>query len=184
MAETKKKDGRGRAGAANIANAHKKSPCVGDNGVSVEAGDNSKYARFLGEVSSWPPIDKTNVDSLEERFNMYIQFCINNDMKIGNQACYFALGINKDDVYDWTHGRKGTPRHSDFIKKVREFCAAYREFLMQDGKVNPVTGIFWQKNYDGLKDQQDLVLTPNQRLSDMDTASIAEKYKELPDDLD
>ena len=37
----------------------------------------------------------------------------------------------------------------------------YREGLMEDGKVNPVTGIFWQKNYDGMKDQQEVVLTPN-----------------------
>ena len=52
---------------------------------------------------------------------------------------------------------------------------------MQDGQINPVTGIFWQKNYDGLKDTQDLVLTPNtQRLSDNDYQEIAEKYKQLP----
>ena len=52
---------------------------------------------------------------------------------------------------------------------------------MQDGQINPVTGIFWQKNYDGLKDTQDLVLTPNaQRLSDGDYQEIAEKYKQLP----
>ena len=52
---------------------------------------------------------------------------------------------------------------------------------MQDGQINPVTGIFWQKNYDGLKDTQDLVLTPNtQRLSDSDYQEIAEKYKQLP----
>ena len=32
---------------------------------------------------------------------------------------------------------------------------------MEDGKINPVTGIFWQKNYDGMRDQQEVVLTPN-----------------------
>lgn len=181
MTATKKKDGRGSAGADN---ARKHSPCIGDNGITVEPGDNTKYAGFLGTIVGWPKIDKTSLNDLEERFQMYIQYCATHDMRIGNQTCYLALGINKDDVYDWEHGRKGTPRHSDFIKKVRNFCAAYRECLMQDNKVNPAVGIFWEKNYDGLKDQQDLVLTPNQRLSDMDAATIAEKYKELPDDLD
>lgn len=48
---------------------------------------------------------------------------------------------------------------------------------MQDGKVNPVTGIFWQKNYDGLKDQQEVVVTPNNPLGEMgDTERIKQKY--------
>ena len=103
------------------------------------------------------------------------------DMKVGNQAAYLALGITKDIVYQWEHGMTGTPAHHEFIKKVKQFCATYREGLMQDGQINPVTGIFWQKNYDGLKDTQDLVLTPNtQRLSDGDYQEIAEKYKQLP----
>ena len=181
MAATKKKDGRGSAGADN---ARKHSPCIGDNGIATEPGDNSKYAKAISIIASWPKPDKENIEDLEQRLEEYLSFCYNNDVKIGNQMCYLALGIDKDDVYNWENGRTRTPRHSDFIKKVKKICAAYRECLMQDGKVNPVTGIFWQKNYDGLKDQQDLVLTPNQRLSDMDTATIAEKYKELPDDVD
>ncbi|CAJ0600759.1 unnamed protein product [Cylicocyclus nassatus] len=40
-----------------------------------------------------------------------------------------------------------------------------REGLMADGKVNPVTGIFWQKNYDGLRDQQEVVVAPRNRPS-------------------
>ena len=50
---------------------------------------------------------------------------------------------------------------------------------MQDGKVNPVTGIFWQKNYDGLRDQQEVVVTPNNPLGEMgDTERIKQKYLE------
>lgn len=51
---------------------------------------------------------------------------------------------------------------------------------MADGKVNPVTGIFWQKNYDGMKDQQEVVVTPNQNpLGEGQNAQqLAEKYLE------
>ena len=35
---------------------------------------------------------------------------------------------------------------------------------MSDGKINPVTGIFWQKNWDGLKDQQDVVVEPRKQI--------------------
>ena len=54
--------------------------------------------------------------------------------------------------------------HSEFIKKVKKFCAAYREMLGADGKLNPVTLVWWQKNYDGLVDKSEVVLTPNNPL--------------------
>lgn len=51
---------------------------------------------------------------------------------------------------------------------------------MEDGKVNPVTGIFWQKNYDGLRDQQEVVLTPNTSPlgEQADAESLKQKYLE------
>jgi hypothetical protein len=98
---------------------------------------------------------------MERRFQRYLELCAEWDMKIGNQAAYAAIGINKDHVYDWTVRRQTNPKRADFVKRVQQFCAMYREGLMEDGKVNPVTGIFWQKNYDGMKDQQEVVLTPN-----------------------
>ena len=53
---------------------------------------------------------------------------------------------------------------------------------MQDGKINPVTGIFWQKNYDGMKDQSEVVLTPNNPLGDSkDTEALKQKYLEAAD---
>ena len=54
---------------------------------------------------------------------------------------------------------------------------------MQDGKVNPVTGIFWQKNYDGMKDQTEMVLTPNNPLGEQkDMKALEQKYLESASD--
>ena len=99
-------------------------------------------------------------------------------MKIGNQAAYFAIGINKDNVYEWTTRHTQNRLRYDFIRKVQHFCAMYREGLMEDGKINPVTGIFWQKNYDGMRDQQEVVLTPNASpLGDQaDAEALKQKY--------
>lgn len=50
---------------------------------------------------------------------------------------------------------------------------------MQDGKINPVTGIFWQKNYDGLKDQTETIITPNNPLGDStDSETLKRRYLE------
>lgn len=77
--------------------------------------------------------------------------------------------------------RKST-RLSQHISFLKDFFRAYREGLMQDGKINPVTGIFWQKNYDGMKDQSEVVLTPNNPLGDSkDTEALKQKYLEAAD---
>lgn len=159
----------------------KNSPVIGDNGIKTLPGDNSKYAGVLATILSWPPVDKSDVNALEERFRLFINYCMENDVRITNQVTYLALGINKDNVYDWENGRGRGDSHSDFIKKVKAFCSSYREMLGADGKLNPVTLVWWQKQYDGMVDKQELVVTPNgQRLSDSDYQDIADRYKQLP----
>ncbi len=159
------------------------SPVIGSNGVHTEPGDNSKYASILLEINQWGKVDVSDVDALEDRFNQFIKFCSDNDIRITNQLAYLALGIDKDDVYDWVNRRSRTPRHSDFIKKVKNFCASYREMLGADGKLNPVTLVWWQKNYDGLKDQQEVILTPNQPLGEqLQPKELAERYGDIPED--
>jgi hypothetical protein len=100
-------------------------------------------------------------------------------MKVGNLAAYTAIGVDKGLVWDWLNRREVNPRRTDFFKKVQKICAMYREGLMEDGKVNPVTGIFWQKNYDGFRDQQEVVLTPNNPLGTTeDSNALKNKYIE------
>lgn len=122
---------------------------------------NTKRIKFMMEIMPTEPLDYTDVAEMERRFAHYLQKCAEYGMKIGNQAAYMAIGITKDHVYDWVNRSNLNKSRSDFVKKVQRFCATYREGLMEDGKINVVAGLFWQKNYDGLRDQQEVVLTPN-----------------------
>lgn len=128
----------------------------------VEPGYNARRIAFTMAILPTEPLDPNDVAEMQRRFENYLKLCAEYDMKVGNQAAYAAIGIDKGTAWDWENRNQGNPARSDFIKKVRQICAMYREGLMEDGKVNPVTGIFWQKNYDGMKDQQEVVLTPNQ----------------------
>lgn len=95
------------------------------------------------------------------------------------------MRTGKGIAWEWVNRCTTNPARTDFIKKVQKVCALYREGLMQDGKVNPVTGIFWQKNYDGMKDQTEMVLTPNNPLGDSaDTEALARKYLDNADIVD
>ena len=50
---------------------------------------------------------------------------------------------------------------------------------MQNGKINPVSGIFLMKNNMGYQDKQEVVLTPNTQLGDSTTPEeLQQKYLE------
>ena len=151
---------------------------VADQNPNLPQGYNTRRIAFMQAILPTEPLDHDDVEEMERRFQHYLAKCAEWDMKIGNQAAYAAIGINKDLVYEWTVRRQTNPRRTEFVKKVQQFCAMYREGLMEDGKVNPVTGIFWQKNYDGMKDQQEVVLTPNTSpLGDQtDAEALKQKY--------
>lgn len=156
------------------------SPVYKDHNPELPEGYNTRRIMFMQAILPTEPLDHNDVDEMERRFARYLQMCAEWDMKIGNQAAYAAIGLNKDLVYEWTVRRQTNPRRTEFVKKVQQFCATYREGLMEDGKVNPVTGIFWQKNYDGMRDQQEVVLTPNTTpLGDQaDAEALKQKYLE------
>ena len=65
---------------------------------------------------------------------------------------------------DYNNG--GLARAFDLIKKAKEFLASFDAQLVQEGKVNPTTYIFRAKNYFGLKDEVEYVLTPNNPLGE------------------
>lgn len=154
------------------------SPVIGNNGIKTTAEDNSRYAGILVEIIKWGAVDKSDVQALEDRFTNFIEYCGLNGIRVTNQLTYLALGISKDDVYNWENGRSMTQEHSEFIKKVKGFCASYREMLGADGKLNPITLVWWQKNYDGLVDKSEVILTPNSPFGNAKTPEqIAERYE-------
>lgn len=166
----------------------KNSPVIGDNGLHLQAGDAAKTAKALEfliftdpyfketfseidfsdeanlsakilELAATPP-DFRNVETLKRRFVGFISYCMVNDVKFGNLAVYQAIGIEKQTAYDWENGVSRTREHSYFIKKIKQFCGTYRELLGATGGLNPVTLVWWQKNYDGLVDTQQIVVKP------------------------
>lgn len=149
----------------------------------VPEGYNTKMIQFLIDITPTEPLDKSDpvkmAEEMERRFMRYLNICAERDIKIGNQAAYMAMGVDKGTVWEWLNRNHTNPAITDLLRKVQHFCANYRESLMVDGKVNPVVGIFWQKNYDGLRDQQEVVLTPNNPLGDtIDTETLKQKYLE------
>jgi hypothetical protein len=131
----------------------------------------------LNEMNAQPP-SRENIKEMEQRFLDYLMLCKEYQLQPGNQACYLALGVTKQDMFDWENGVRGTTFLMDFAKKVKQIISAFRESAATEGKINTVWAIFMGKNYDGLKDQQDVVVTPNVIGQTDDATTLAEKYRD------
>lgn len=145
----------------------------------------SKYANFVLAVKRISEgFNIKNVDDLRRRFYQYIALCEATNMKVGNMNAYSAMGISHRTAYNWLYGLSGsTPERQELIVEVDSVCSGYREQLIADQQINPVTGIFWQKNFDGLRDVQEHSFSTTDPLGDKRSAAeIAEQYKDIIDD--
>lgn len=169
----------------NLVKARNNSPIMeGMNSMKEPnefVGKSIEFTLKLNEMYGQPP-DRKNIKEMEQRFVDYLKLCMDYDFQPGNMACYTALGITKQDADRWESGQCGTTLQSDFIKKVKQIISTFRENAANEGKINTVWAIFMGKNYDGLKDQQDVVVTPNVIGQTDDPTTLAEKYRDdLPE---
>lgn len=141
-----------------------KSPVIGDNGLSVKPGEMADIVRHCVTTGMmWEPIDNKDPVQLQQRVLEYFNYCIENDMKPGNLGLYATWGIDRRTPYSQLQ-REPNSLRTVTIKKSLDILSAIREQLAANGKINPVTAIFWQKNFDGLKDQQEVILEPKKQI--------------------
>lgn len=150
----------------------------------AKPGDNSRYLRYAMASLSLPPIDISDQHQVEQRIDDYFQYCLDNDRKPNMIGVANWLGISRDTLNSWKRGEYRSSTHSDLIKKVVGILEELWVDYMQNGKMNPASGIFIAKNLFGYKDQQDVVLTPNNPLGEtvdrkqLEAAIVEEEMQE------
>ena len=152
---------------------------------TVEPENPEDVKEALGSVLYWL---KRGIDSkpltdneVEDRVLEYVTTCYHTGQRMTVEKLALALGITRSTLYDWETGHTQSPRRSDIIKRAKESIAAYDADMVAKGKLNPVPYIFRAKNYYGMKDNQDITITPNNPITDVNPADIVQKYDELPD---
>jgi hypothetical protein len=150
----------------------KGSPLMGDNGLTLEPGDNSKYLNIGMRLMKLPSIDVKDADAVNSRLDEFFAIHFENDMKPTVSGMAMALGmtrqtlsaIRSDLPTGGTGYKSALPKDvTDSIKKAYVLMENLWENYMQNGKINPVSGIFLGKNNFGYQDKTEYVLTPNQQ---------------------
>lgn len=149
----------------------------------LNAGDSAEIIAFLGSVQQIGFSANTDdVESLRACWIKYCNLCVKRDMNLNNLAAYMALGITKTTADDWLSGkeRADRPEFRNLILVVNQMCSAYREQLMSEGKMNTITGVWWQKNFDKMKDNPtDSGTDVNPTDRNKTAEEILEKYGDL-----
>ena len=174
--EVTPKRGRGRPkGSGGI----KRPDCA----VQTNPGDNTKYLNHALTMFKWDDPDMESVEQVSTRIADYFDLCAENDMKPSVAGLALAFGVSRETLTRWTNGTgenrsrilPAGVRHT--LKKAYQILNAQMEDYMQNGKINPVAGIFLMKNNMGYQDKQEVVLTPNQPLGEqLSPEDLQQKY--------
>ena len=145
---------------------------------------NARYIEhilMIHEIASHA--DRKDPVSLRSCFINYLKLCEQNGFKVGNLAAYTAMGIDHYTIQRWRKSDK--PEYKELANFVTSTCALFREGTIADGKINPLIGIFWQRNYDGLRNDTEQIQAAQETDSDSDHMTAADyrkKYGKLTED--
>lgn len=146
----------------------------------TDPGDNRKYLLVSMELAKLPKVDLKNPEEVEERINRFFQIQADNDLKPTVAGLGLALGVDRRRLWEIkTDNVKAydlPTAVSDCIKKAYEIMENLWENYMQNGKINPVSGIFLGKNNFGYQDKTEYVVTPNVQTDDYSAEDIKKRY--------
>jgi hypothetical protein len=151
----------------------------------TEPGDNQKYIAVSMKLFNLPTIDLHNPEQVDARLNEYFQIQFEADLKPTVAGMAMALGIDRRRLWEIRSGNYHTNKWleslptstTDSIKRAYDFMENLWENYMQNGKINPVSGIFLGKNNFGYQDKTEYVVTPNvNNDSDYNADDIRARY--------
>lgn len=149
----------------------------------VEPGDNSKYLGHAMIIARMPLVDLNDINEVRDRIDWYFNLCFNNDMKPTVSGLCNSLKISRQTLMTWRQGKYRDDSYQAAVLEAYSMMEELWEHYMQNGKINPVSGIFLGKNNFGYADKQEMVVTPNTGVPEaIDVATIEAKYAELPED--
>lgn len=146
---------------------------------------NQDYNAYLAEIACKEEYDHHDLEKMRELYQHYLDVSAKYDMRLSNQSLALALGVNYNTLKGWKNDereRKNDPERAKFIEFCWQTMAAYREQLALDGKINPATLIFWQKNFDGMRDMQEQTVH-HEIETVVDVESLKERYKAMEDNV-
>jgi len=167
-------------------------------GMDVKDGEsvnsNTKIIMKNLEIANLPEIDLMDAEQVRNRIREYFTI----EAKWGYKPTVAGLGnalngLSRQRLWEIRTGNTTRGHHlaerlpksvRDEVKKAYHLMEQNWEDYMQNGKINPVAGIFLGKNNYGYQDRTDYVITPNENRPEFDENEIRERLRLSDSDSD
>ena len=144
----------------------------------VNPGDNARFVRHNLELMKWQRPNMQNVEAVRNRITEYFELCEQNDMKPSVEGFALSFGIDRKGMWRWAN-RVDCSNIPEEVSRMLNIAYSTLNSIMveymQNGKINPVSGIFLMKNNMGYTDQTEIVVTPNNPLGAEQSAEDIQK---------
>ena len=151
-------------------------------------GENSKYLSHALEIANFGEIDTSIPEEVEQRIANYFATCVKNDMKPSVAGLALSFGVTRKTIYCWIRGEdsKFMPEECrKMLEKAIAILNTQMEDYMQNGKINPASGIFLMKNNYGYVDEVKQVVEHKNPLgAEGNESELRRKYQDNIIDAD
>lgn len=132
--------------------------------------------------------EKYDAEILYDRFVNYVKDASAHNMPLGTQNMLLALRITSqfyNRMLNEPQYYRLYPEVHEVLTAIQMTLSASLELYTATGTIQPVIGIWWQKQYNGFRDQVDIV---RHEVSDLDLKHMSkdelkQKYAEISDRL-
>ena len=116
---------------------------------------------------------------LAQRLDEYFTFCAEAGQIPTVEEMCLVTGYAPSTVWDWESGRRDgfSSETADIIKKGKSFMQTFDAKLVTTGALNFLTYCFRAKNYYGMIEKSEVILTPNKPLGADAAPEMLDKYK-------
>ena len=147
--------------------------------TETEEEKRAYVSKTMTELLEYWNVERVQSDEeAQERIGNYFLRCAQKGIKPTVEEMCMALGVPRTTLWDWETGRRAGPVSADTLKRAKSALAAFDARAVVENKLNPVTYIFRSKNFYGMVDKQEHVLTPN--TNQVSREELEEAAKLLP----
>lgn len=148
-----------------------------DEKKRTSRADNVSYTLHTMQLMTFEPLDAKycKAEDLEQRCVDYFELCVKDNMKPTVAGLALSLDCSRETLLKYINGETKIPVDNRMV--LLRFSAALNSLMedyMQNGKINPVAGLFLLKNNFNYKDTQEYVVN-NQVQEDVAPEKLIEE---------
>jgi hypothetical protein len=105
-----------------------------------------------------------DLPQVKQRIEYFFTLCAADDVKPSVEGLALSFGVSRFALFAWINGKNNVIKNTEVINTIKEaynIINSYYAHMMNNGKINPVAGIFLMKNNYGYQDTTQYILSTN-----------------------